>query len=147
MSTIDMIKAGPDPEFLEQPLLASRFLEQALLLAIVCHAAAMLSMAILLLPGMPGGSNVLTDRVAYIASNPWLWRLGWLPWQLTALSDVLLAVALLRTAGIPRRPAIFVALTTLAAVLVEQPGELSWISNGVGLAQTALQTGQLDSYV
>src|SRR5258708_39945030 len=94
MSTIDMIKAGPDPEFLEQPLLASRFLEQALLLAIVCHAAAMLSMAILLLPGMPGGSNVLTDRVAYIAANPWLWRLGWLPLPLTAPCDPLIFVSL-----------------------------------------------------
>src|SRR5258708_23928135 len=118
MSTIDMIKAGPDPEFLEQPLLASRFLEQALLLAIVCHAAAMLSMAILLLPGMPGGSNVLTDRVAYIAANPWLWRLGWLPWQLTALSDLLLSVALLRTTWLPRFPAILALLTTLAAIMI-----------------------------
>src|SRR5258706_3699348 len=126
---------------------AARLLERALLITILAHAAAMLAMVLFLLPSMPGGSNPIAARIAYIASNPWLWRLGWLPWQLTALADVLLAVALLRTPWIPRYPAIFVSLTTLAAVLVEQPGELSWISKGVGLAQTVLQNGHPESYL
>jgi len=39
--------------------LAARFLEQALLITILAHAAAMLSMALLLLPGLPGGGNLL----------------------------------------------------------------------------------------
>src|SRR5258708_12487403 len=70
---------------LESKPLASRFLEQALLITILAHAAAMLSMALLLLPGMPGGNNDLAARVAYVASHPWLWRLGWLPWHLPPL--------------------------------------------------------------
>src|SRR5688572_26868813 len=74
------------------------FLERALLFALFAHALAMLSMALLLLPGMPGGGTASdADRVAYIANRPWLWRLGWFPWQLTALSDVLLGLALVYT--------------------------------------------------
>lgn len=127
--------------------LAARFLERALLVTILAHAAAMFSMAVVLLPGMPGGSNPLAARVAYVAANPWLWRLGWLPWQLTALSDLLIAVALLRTAWIPRLPAIGVMLTTLTAILIEQPGELSWTTQGVALAQMGLQTSHLTVYL
>jgi hypothetical protein len=127
-------------------LLASRFLERALLFTIVAHFTAMLSMALLLLPGMPGG-NSLDGRIAYLATNPWLWRLGWIPWHLTALSDLLLAIALLRTKWIPRYPALFVLLTTLAAVLIEQPGEFSWSIYGVKLAQTAIETGNLAPYL
>jgi hypothetical protein len=126
---------------------ASRFLERALLITIVAHAAAMLSMALVLLPGMPGGSNPVAARVAYIGTNPWLWRLGWLPWQLTALSDLLLAVALLRTAWIPRLPAILVVIMTVIAVLIEQPGELAWITQGVALAQTSIQNGDSTIYL
>ncbi len=120
---------------------AARLLERALLFTILAHAAAMLSMALLLLPGMPGGGNPLAARAAYIAASPWVWRLGWLPWQLTALSDLVLGLALLRTAWIPRIPALLVVLTTLAAILVEQPGEYIWITQGVALAQAAVQAG------
>jgi hypothetical protein len=127
---------------------AARFLEQALLITILAHAVAMLSMALLLLPGMPGGGNLNEAiRVAYIADHPWLWRLGWLPWQITALSDLLLALALLRTTWVPRLPAFWVMLTTLAAILIEQPGELRWITQGVSLAQAAVQTGDLAGYL
>ena len=121
----------------EIPPVAARFLERALLFTILAHGAAMLSMALLLLPGMPGGANPLAARAAYIAANPLLWRLGWLPWQITALSDVLLAIALVRTAWIPRLPALLVAVTTLIAFAIEQPGELSWITQGVALSQAS----------
>ncbi len=131
----------------DSPPLAARLLERALLITILAHAAAMGSMALLLLPGMPGSSNLLAARVAYIATNSSLWRLGWLPWQITALSDLLIAVALLRTVWIPRRAAIFVVITTLVAFLIEQPGEFSWITQGIALAQTAFQTGDLAPYM
>ena len=123
--------------------LAARFLERALLLTIVAHGAAMLTMALILLPGMPGGSNPLAARVAYIAANPTLWRIGWLPWQITALSDLLLALALLRTPWIPRFPALLVMLATLFAILNEQPNEFAWITQGVALAQS----GDLAAYL
>ena len=126
---------------------AAHFLEQALLITILAHAAAMSSMALILLPGMPSGSHPLSARVAYIATNPWLWRLGWLPWQITALSDLLIAVALVRTDWIPRRTALLIVITTVIAILIEQPGELSWITQGVALAQAALQSGNPAPYL
>jgi len=121
-----------------------RVLEQALLFTFLIHGIAMLSMALLLLPGMPGG-GVADDlaRVRYIAAHPWLWRLGWLPWQLTALSDLLVAAGLLRSPRIPKGPAIVTALVTLAAVLPDQAGQVAWITRGVPLAQS----GDLQRYL
>jgi hypothetical protein len=111
-------------------------LERALLLAFVIHGLAMLGMALLLLPGMPGGPNAGgAARVAYVAAHPWRWRLGWLPWQLTALSDLLIALALLRTAWIPRRPAVLALAATLFGILPDQTGQFLWITQGIGLAQ------------
>ncbi len=85
---------------------SGRWLARALIVCFIAHGLAMLSMAALLLPGTPGGLHSdVAARMAYVAAHPWLWRLGWLPWQLTALSDLLLAWALLRTSWIPRLPA------------------------------------------
>jgi hypothetical protein len=100
----------------------------------VLHTLAMISMAALLLPGMPGGGIADPARIQYIATHPWLWRLGWLPWQLTALSDLVLAVALLRTPWIPRVPAVVTALLTVAAVIPDQLGQFSWVTKGLALA-------------
>ena len=113
------------------------FLENALLFTFAMHGLGIVAMALFLLPGMPGGGTAgeLT-RVQYIASHPWLWRLGWLPWQLTALSDLLLALAFLRTSWIPRLPAILTLLFTVAAVIPDQMGQVSWITKGIHLAQT-----------
>lgn len=115
---------------------AGLLLERAFLLTFVAHGLAMLAMALLLLPGIPGG-GVRDDaaRIAYIAAHPWLWRLGWLPWQLTALSDLFLAYALLRTPWVPRLPARFTALVTVAAVIPDQAGQLAWITRGIALAR------------
>src|SRR5438105_2517482 len=82
----------------DKAILAARFLEQALVFTFVAHGLGMLSLIAFLLPGLPGGSTPENaPRIAYIAMHPWLWRLGWLPWQITALSDILLAIALVRT--------------------------------------------------
>jgi hypothetical protein len=121
---------------------ASRFLESALLITLLLHGAAMFSIALLLIPGLPGGGNPATARMTYVAENPWFWRLGWLPWHLTALSDVLLAIALLRTVWFPRPAAWLILLLTLAAFCIEQPGELAWTFQGIPLAQT----GALERY-
>src|SRR2546430_529476 len=85
------------------PTSAARFLERTILFTFAAHALGMITMALFLLPGMPGGTNaLLLERAAYVASHPWLWRAGWFGWQLTALSDLLLGVALLRTPWIPK---------------------------------------------
>lgn len=130
------------------PPRAARFLEQSLLFTIVAHGAGMLSMALILLPAMPGGPNVSdAARVAWIAAHPWLWRIGWFPWQATALSDLILALALLRTPWIPRLPAVLATLMTVAAVSVEQPNEFRWITTGLTLAQEAVRTSDLTAYL
>lgn len=114
---------------------AGRLLERALLLTFVIHGIAMLAMALLLLPGMPTGARDDAARIAYIASHPWRWRLGWLPWQLTALSDLFLGYALIRTTWVPRLPAVLTFLVTIAAVIPDQMGQIAWITRGIALAQ------------
>jgi hypothetical protein len=113
------------------------WLERALLFTFAMHGLGILSMATCLLPGMPGGGTPDdAARIHYIASHPWIWRLGWLPWQLTALSDLLLATALLKTRWIPRAPALITLLVTIAAVIPDQMGQIAWITRGIHLAQT-----------
>ncbi len=116
---------------------SNRPLERAFLFTIVCHAVAMIAMVTLLLPGMPSSGNIHT-QMEYVAAHPWLWRLGWFPWQLTALSDLVFAIALLRTKWISRPIALAVLLFTIGAIAVEQPNELAWMTTGVELAQRGL---------
>ncbi len=132
----------------DDPIRASMWLERALIFTFVIHGLAMVSMALLLLPGMPGGTSPSDSvRIGYIAANPWLWKLGWLPWQLTALSDVLLGIALLKTKWIPRISAFVALLLTLVAVAFEQPGEYWWTTEGIRLAQVAHSTSNLSIYL
>ncbi len=112
-----------------------KILERALLLTLFAHAAGMVSMVLFLLPGMPGGGTVDDGaRMAYIASHPWIWRLGWLPWQITAVSDLLVAVALWRTPWVGRMAAACTVVATLAAVIPDQYGQVAWITKGIALA-------------
>lgn len=114
----------------------THLLERALLFSFIIHGVAMVSMALFLLPGMPGGGT--TDdlqRIQYIASHPWIWRAGWFPWQLTALSDLLIAVGLLRAAWIPKVPAVLTTLVTVAAIVPDQAGQIAWVTRGIALAQ------------
>jgi hypothetical protein len=116
---------------------SSRLLERALLFTFVIHGVAMGSMAFLLLPGMPGGGTAdARDRIHYMAAHPWLWRLGWFPWQLTALSDLLVAIGLLRARWVPKGPAILTLLVTVAAVIFDQAGQICWMTRGLELAES-----------
>ena len=67
---------------------------KALLLCMSVRLFGLLTMATLLAPGLDFHSSVL-ERASFVANHPWLWRFGWLPWQLTAVWDVLLSLALL----------------------------------------------------
>jgi hypothetical protein len=126
---------------------AARLLEKALVFTFFAHGLGMLSMALLLLPGMPGGPNAdVAARGSYVAAHSWLWRLGWFPWQLTAASDLLLAIALVATPWIPRLPAVLTLLITLAALVPDQTGQAVWITRGVTLAREAVASGAFDRY-
>src|SRR5262245_35128382 len=113
-------------------------LVRALLVTIAAHALGMLSMVLLLLPGMPGGGTANdAARMAYVAAHPVLWRLGWFPWQLTAASDLLLAIALSRTPAVPRLAATLTFVVTLMAIVPDQYGQIAWMTKGIALASGA----------
>ncbi len=126
----------------------ARLLIFALAFTFLCHGAAMLGMVLFLLPGMPGGGVAdVAARAAYVAGHPWQWRLGWLGWQLTALSDLLLGIALVRTPWIPRVPAWLTLLVTLAALVPDQGGQALWVTIGVDLAREAVRSGNAAAYL
>src|SRR5947207_12779259 len=106
---------------MNSPPRAAPFLEYTLLASIIIHALAILAMLLCLLPGLPGGpTEDISARAAHVAVHPWLWRLGWIPWHLSALIDLVTAIALMRTPWIARLPAWLTLLVTLSAVIPEQ---------------------------
>ncbi len=114
---------------------AARFLEGALVLTFVTHLAAMATMALVLAPFIPGGSAIGdAERMRMVALHPWLFRLGWFPWQLTAASDLVLALALVRTPWIARWPAWLGFAATACAVVPDQAGQLLWMLRGPEIA-------------
>jgi Uncharacterized conserved protein (COG2071) len=118
---------------------SDRWLERALVASFVIHAVALVTMAALLAPMLPGGSGAIdSERVARLAAHPWQFRIGWLPWQLCAVSDVALAFAMIRVRWLPRVPALAVLVLTVAAVLPDQYAQAVWITRGVELAQRDL---------
>ena len=132
----------------KSPILAeSRFLVYALVFTILCHGAAMLSMLAFLLPGLPTGATDLPQRIAYISEHALLWKLGWFPWQMTALSDLILAVALVRTKWVPRLPAVGSLILTMVAVSIEQPAEFRWVTSGIEVAKESQRTGNYSGYM
>ncbi len=122
-------------------------LERALLVNFVIHGVAMLAMALVLAPMLPGGGE--SDpvvRVSNIAAHPWLFRAGWLPWQLCAVADLWLAIALVRVRWIPRAASLVVLVLTIAAVIPDQYAQAMWITRGVDLAQAARDAADLARY-
>jgi hypothetical protein len=127
---------------------ADPWLGRALLASLLLHAVAMIAMATLLLPVLPGGiatSEVL--RVTTLAAHPWRFRLGWVPWQLCALADLTLAFAMWRARWLPRLAAGMVVLFTGLAVLPDQIGQGLWVTQGVRLAQAAASSGSFAAYL
>jgi hypothetical protein len=127
----------------DEPRLAARFLEEILLVNLCVHVAALVCTPALLMPGLPGGSSSsVAERAAYLAVHPWLWRMGWLPWQAAAFVNWLTGLALWRTAWVPRLPAAAVLLFGLLAVSVDQAGQALWVTRGLDLAADAHRSGE-----
>jgi hypothetical protein len=134
--------AGVDEGAVRLVVAPARFLEWALVFTIFAHAVGMVLMLPCLLPGLPGGMNTdIAGRAAWVAGHPWLWRLGWLAWQVTAASDVLLCVALVCARWVPKWAAVAALLVTLAAVVPDQSAQFSWTWRGVELAQEVSSDG------
>lgn len=117
-----------------------KFLHRAIVFTFLAHGAAMLGMLLFLLPLVPGGGGAGTDldRMIRIADSPIGYRLGWLGWQVTAVSDLLLAVALLRAteAGTrARKVAIITAVFVVLAVIPDQTAQFLLVTRGFELAK------------
>jgi hypothetical protein len=126
---------------------ADRMLERALLANLAVHALAMLSMAAVLLPMLPGGPTLdPLERARAITAAPWALRLGWVPWQLCALVDVLMGVAMVRTSWLPRAITVPTLAVTLAAVVPDQWGETRWQTTLLTLAAEAVRTGDATTF-
>jgi len=122
-------------------------LSRVLLVNLLVHAAAMLAMAALLLPMMPGGGVSDVERIAALAEHPWTFRIGWWPWHACAAADVWLAVAVVRSPLLPRGPSVIALLFTLVAVLLDQAGQIRWVTGGLELAREAHASGSLGTYL
>jgi hypothetical protein len=116
-------------------------LRAALVFTFLAHGAAMLLMLAFLLPMVPGGSDATgPERIARIAASPLHYRLGWAGWQVTALSDLLLAVAIVTAPKISRRVAWISFALTVAAIVPDQLGQALLVTHGVDLAREAVAT-------
>jgi hypothetical protein len=104
----------------------------------------MLGMLIFLLPLVPGGGGSGDDlaRVTRIADSVISYRLGWLGWQITALSDLLFGAALIgltEKGTVARRWALISAGFTIIAVIPDQAAQFLLVTRGVELAREAAQ--------
>jgi hypothetical protein len=118
--------------------------ERGLLATLACHGLAMVAMAAILLPMMPGGpTHDDAARMAAIAQHAALWRLGWAAWGITAASDVALGLAILGWTRVPRSRAWIAFALACAAVVPDQAAQLRWVTQGVDLARR----GDLAAYL
>ena len=119
---------------------AERSLERTLLVNLALHALAMLSMAALLLPALPGGTHAdPMDRALYVYTWRFVITAAWIPWQLCALADLWLAVTMLRTPWLPKGPSWWALVFTVAAIVPDQWGEFQWSTTLPELAREALR--------
>lgn len=118
---------------------ADRALELSLLAALVIHAVALVTMGLWLLPAMPGAGLPNAElRFAYVRAHPVLWHLGWLPWHLSAVSDLFLSAALLRARWVPKWASVPTFALTVVAFGIEQIFETEWDLFAPGFPQGAV---------
>ncbi len=116
---------------MDPSLRRDRALARAFVWIFVIHVVAMLDMPLVLARFLPGGGAPSEAiRIQWIAEQPWTFRLGWLPWQLTAVVDLLFAWLVARTAWLPRTLRILAAVVTLAAVIPDQIGQGLYVLEG-----------------
>lgn len=126
-----------------------RHVTLALSFFIVAHVAALCTMALLLEPGLRP-TTTAAARAAYVASHPWSWRLGWLPWQLCAASNLLFSFTLLRWLRSRARGgggwAAAALVLTVLAVIPEQWAEAVLVTDYIGLARGAVTATGLATF-
>lgn len=119
-----------------------RFLLAGLAFFVVTHVIALATMALVLRPGMDPSAFAPAQRMAFVAAHPLAWRLGWLPWQASALGDLWVCIALWAwAASTGARAAIPWAIAALAldvvSVIPEQWAEAMLVTSFVTDASRA----------
>ena len=115
-----------------------RLLLGAIVFFIVAHLAGLATMGTLLMPGIGPWDLVASEaRALYIAEHPWRWRLGWVPWQASALSDIALSIALAVWAKTRGRFgwAVVAIVFNVVAMVPEQWAEARMITEQVDVAR------------
>lgn len=95
---------------------ARRVLFAGIVFFVVTHVVALAAMALVLRNGMDPSAGSASTRMVWVELHPLAWRLGWLPWQLSALSDLWVSAALLVWAR-ARGDAAIVRLATIGLAL------------------------------
>ena len=117
---------------------------------VVTHALALVTMLLFLQPGVDSSLPLLV-RAEFVRDHSVTWVIGWLPWQLSALSDLLVSITLLRyVRALPERPgqgaAAGALLFNLLAVFPEQYAELELVTTLVTQVHT-LEGPALEAYM
>lgn len=119
----------------------------ALLFFAFIHAVALATMLLLLRPGMDVAAFSLAERARYVATHGSAWRWGWLPWQLSALSDLWVSMAFWRWAarradGGARRLAAWALALFVVSAVPEQWAELQLVTSFIDEARGELSAWQ-----
>ncbi len=129
---------------------AYRWTHRAIGFTLVMHAVALLAMASILAPGLDMEASPLS-RATYVAGHANIWRLGWSAWQLTALSDLLLSLALVWYAQRVQRGRFFAGLGlvfVIGAVVPDQLGEYELTTSHLILStQAAIGQAPMTSWL
>lgn len=117
-----------------------KLLDRALVFTFLAHGAAMLGMLLFLLPLVPGGGGAggELERMTRLADAPVAYRLGWLGWQITAVSDLVLAAGLVRATAAGTRArtmAVAAAAVVVLAVIPDQAAQYLLVTRGYELAK------------
>lgn len=95
-STSSAMRAAPPTATAAAPARDSR-LNAAVAGFLITHALGLVAMLVLIMPGI-SPHLALAERVEYVREHTTAWRLGWVTWQASALSDVWLTFELFRRA-------------------------------------------------
>lgn len=103
----------------------------------ITHALGLVTMLLLILPGISPHVS-LDERIAYVREHTAAWRLGWLAWQASALSDVWLTFELLRRARAleaagAQRWTLAAAVLLMLALVPDQYAEARMVTDFTGV--------------
>jgi hypothetical protein len=134
-----------------------RWVVYTLLVSAGLHVLGVITALGVLQPGLDVQRPIL-DRAYYISNNVLSWRLGWLVWQCTAISNLAAAIAIVcyfrhafRQRVCDTRWPYYWSLAalvfTISAIIPEQWAEFALVSEFIQTADLAVTTGDASEYL